>query len=455
VALTLKRAAAENRASQLELEAVEAAARETIAWHLAEIERLKTLGRLEGERWDGIHLSLDTFATTKVTGDIDGFLDALSQITRALGGKPDFESMDDLEAFMASRQTLDLRSKAGAREVESRSSALAAACADLGPISRKGLGSPTATDLTLLQTLLRGAQVTRPYVGTHVAADRHVASNRLKYWHHGLMISESELVHFSGEPGQPFSRASIELVDWEAFAKGSSKFVSRTPDQFRDKPIAALHRNMSAFRALQRMGETGYSLTSNNCEHFSMWAQLGTDYSHQARTYKRKVIRNDEVASIDKLEGIFTCSVKAFEPPAPNSSSPKLALDLGRAYADLDSGRAAVWVPVWDIEDERAPAVGAERPWSDSFGRTWGERPRFGPERTSFVEPIAALVWFETTGPVWLTAEGVVRETKFNLFEACEERIGPSRVALKAWLDQPHSQALAHLLADKAIEFIQ
>lgn len=456
VVLAVRRAAIDSRAPKLELEAVRACARECIAWNRQQEERYE--GMLADDRafWDErIWPLVSQLCSKQLSGSPDEAVETLAALTEVLGGQPDFSSVAAFDAFMETGESLDLTSGAGRRAESGQTSAIAEACADLGPVSKEGLGSPAETDLVLLKTLLRGPQITDRFVGVHVAADRYL-KGKLKYWHHGMMLSESELVHFSGEPGKPFSEASVERVAWAGFAKESGEFVTRTPDLFHGSRIASLQRNASVLRALERVGDIGYSLTSNNCEHFAMWAQLGAEYSHQARTYKRNGLREDQDQRADSLGEIFTCRVDRFEPSktALSSKSGRLVLDLGRAYADFDSGRADVWVPLWDTSDGRSPAVGVERPWSDTFGRTWGEHPRTTSATSAKCLPIASLVWFEGIGTVWLTVEGKVRMPKFDVLAVFEDRIAPSRVRLGGWLAQTPMQGLAHNLLDRGLSML-
>ena len=64
-------------------------------------------------------------------------------------------------------------------------------------------------------------------------------------------------------------------------------------------PIAGYHlysHKETVERALSRLGETDYSLFSNNCEHFAIWCRTGLSMSKQVEEFLREIVRDTPLA---------------------------------------------------------------------------------------------------------------------------------------------------------------
>lgn len=84
------------------------------------------------------------------------------------------------------------------------------------------------------------------------------------YEHYGIFINSEKVIHRK--------ETGVERTTLADFCKDSSKFHierSANPD-------------LAVKRAISRLGEPGYNLVTNNCEHFARWCHSGKEYSVQA-----------------------------------------------------------------------------------------------------------------------------------------------------------------------------
>lgn len=102
--------------------------------------------------------------------------------------------------------------------------------------------------------------------------------------HHGIDLGDGTVVHWSsGLPGYA-SFADIFTRKWAAQ-------IRRTPfADFGDPDKVQVREYSTAFdadevvrRALSRVGEKGYCLVGNNCEHLATWCKIGKHESEQVK----------------------------------------------------------------------------------------------------------------------------------------------------------------------------
>ncbi len=117
-----------------------------------------------------------------------------------------------------------------------------------------------------------------------MAKGDHLIAVMRYYTHHGIDIGDGTVVHWCsdlpstnhGSLSDLLARkvsAAIRRTSLEAFHEGRPYYVSNHPNQFDADRIVE--------RALSRVGETGYHLIWNNCEHFATWCTTGQHYSSQ------------------------------------------------------------------------------------------------------------------------------------------------------------------------------
>lgn len=100
----------------------------------------------------------------------------------------------------------------------------------------------------------------------------HLWVRRTGYSHHGIYCGDGTVIHFSGDPGSK-KRACIFRSDLDSFSIGETIQVVEYGERFGP--------NETVRRAESRLGESGYSLFGNNCEHFATWCCTGKHQSDQ------------------------------------------------------------------------------------------------------------------------------------------------------------------------------
>jgi hypothetical protein len=110
-----------------------------------------------------------------------------------------------------------------------------------------------------------------------MAAGDHVYIYCGVYSHHGIDVGDGTVIHFESTPWQKMTGqaavAEIRQVDAAVFSLGRPIY-RRVYD--RCSPLDVVVQ-----RARSRIGESGYDLFFNNCEHFAVWCKTGRPYSTQ------------------------------------------------------------------------------------------------------------------------------------------------------------------------------
>lgn len=105
--------------------------------------------------------------------------------------------------------------------------------------------------------------------GDHIYARRGA-----RYSHHGIDCGDGSVIHYAGPRG---TVRRVARTPWEEFAAGSKVRV-RT---YRER----LDADVTLRNAESRLGEPGYHLMRNNCEHFAAWCATGRASSSQVRRW--------------------------------------------------------------------------------------------------------------------------------------------------------------------------
>jgi len=107
-----------------------------------------------------------------------------------------------------------------------------------------------------------------------MARGDHLRVKRLSgaYYHHGIDLGKGRVIHYSGQVGRK-RNASIREASRSQFAEGGEVEVVEY--------AACDHPNTVIARARSRLGENGYHLFGNNCEHFARWCKTGQHKSEQ------------------------------------------------------------------------------------------------------------------------------------------------------------------------------
>lgn len=116
-----------------------------------------------------------------------------------------------------------------------------------------------------------------PVMGDHIRVKRMHGI----YTHHGIYVSDNEVIHFTGTDDDNIMDSSKNMVissDLNFFLKGGELEVKEyTDEEFQD--LYAPDQIVAYARSC--LGDDGYNLIFNNCEHFANVCTLGRFRSHQ------------------------------------------------------------------------------------------------------------------------------------------------------------------------------
>ena len=110
------------------------------------------------------------------------------------------------------------------------------------------------------------------------------------YHHYGIFVSEQEVIQF-GLPDDPFRSADQIRVlssDIAAFLQGGDVEVAQ-PEGAECKALRSRKEIVSIARS--RLGEGGYDILHNNCEHFVNDCAFGTPSSSFVENVREKLRR--------------------------------------------------------------------------------------------------------------------------------------------------------------------
>lgn len=98
----------------------------------------------------------------------------------------------------------------------------------------------------------------------------HIEVKRFGYSHHGISIGNGVVIHYGG-PNKDMNNAMVCQITSEDFANGGELFlVQHAPSS-----------EETVKRAIACLGQKGYDLFENNCEHFANYCVTGKKESKQ------------------------------------------------------------------------------------------------------------------------------------------------------------------------------
>lgn len=139
-------------------------------------------------------------------------------------------------------------------------------------------------------------QYIQPKRGDHIRVQRSGI-----YSHHGVYISDDEVVHFTGigdDSILDWSKCEVICTDLALFLRGTAVEVKiYTDDELND--LYPVEHIVNYARAC--LGDKGYNLAFNNCEHFANVCTLGRFRSRQVE----RVLSGKMPIEEDKGMGLF------------------------------------------------------------------------------------------------------------------------------------------------------
>ncbi|MBS6643479.1 MAG: lecithin retinol acyltransferase family protein [Clostridiaceae bacterium] len=147
----------------------------------------------------------------------------------------------------------------------------------------------------------------KPEMGDHI---RVMRAGGL-YAHHGVYVSDDEVIHFTGTEDDSildWSKPEVIRSDLDYFLKGGTLEVKEyTADEFSD--LYSPEQIVVYARAC--LGDKGYHLAFNNCEHFANVCTLGRFRSNQVERVLSGRLPNEEDKDLGFL-GKIGSAIKNF-----------------------------------------------------------------------------------------------------------------------------------------------
>ncbi len=106
-----------------------------------------------------------------------------------------------------------------------------------------------------------------------------IKSFRGLYWHFGVYVGDSKVIHFSSGTSNEMNPLTADIIcsSLEEFTKGDHTIVDL-------KERSAFTKEEIVSRAKKMLGSQlgSYDPFTNNCEHFANWCKNGRAVSHQS-----------------------------------------------------------------------------------------------------------------------------------------------------------------------------
>lgn len=108
------------------------------------------------------------------------------------------------------------------------------------------------------------------------------------YYHYGIFVSEDEVIQFGlpDDPGRPAEQVKVLTSDIGTFLNGGELEVG-VPERSERKQMRSPKQAVAIAR--QRLGEGGYDLLHNNCEHFVNDCVFGQPHSTFVQNVRAKL----------------------------------------------------------------------------------------------------------------------------------------------------------------------
>lgn len=130
----------------------------------------------------------------------------------------------------------------------------------------------------------------------------HIRVNRGMYYHHGVYIAEDEVIHFAGGDDDNvlnFSANEVLRTNLQLFLRNGRLQVK----EYTETELADLYpTEHTVMYARACLGDKGYHLVFNNCEHFANTCTLGRFRSRQVEKVFSLIVQNKKTT--EGLDGM-------------------------------------------------------------------------------------------------------------------------------------------------------
>ena len=141
----------------------------------------------------------------------------------------------------------------------------------------------------------------------------HIRVQRMEglYAHHGVYVSDREVIHFTGADDDSildWDKPEVISTDLATFLKdGTLEVKEYTDEEFAD--LYSPEQIVNYARAC--LGDKGYNLIFNNCEHFANVCTLGRFRSNQVDRFFNTIVDNSFIYRRNGIMGIWG-AIKSF-----------------------------------------------------------------------------------------------------------------------------------------------
>lgn len=113
------------------------------------------------------------------------------------------------------------------------------------------------------------------------------------YYHYGIFVSESQVIQFGlpNDPMRPAEEIRVLISDMDTFLQSGDLEVAQMDAQERKQMFPP---EQIVQRAMQRLGQGGYHILHNNCEHFvneCVFGKPSSTFIQRAREMLREKLK--------------------------------------------------------------------------------------------------------------------------------------------------------------------
>lgn len=170
-------------------------------------------------------------------------------------------------------------------------------------ITENVISDPPIIDVTDYIEIKENWMQKTPQKGDHIRVKRIGGL----YAHHGVYVSDEEVIHFTGQDDDSildWSKCEVIKTNLATFLKGGKLEVKKyTDEEFQD--LYSPEQVVTYARSC--LGDKGYNLAFNNCEHFANVCTLGRFRSQQVERVLLGRLPNEEekrkMGLLGKIDG--------------------------------------------------------------------------------------------------------------------------------------------------------